>query len=212
MDKRLNDTVLANSYDAGHQSLSWDPGQPGGLLSGIDLASIIESPDAAEIVPNLPVQPLYYALKQRGFEDSLEILALLSTEQVVHMADYEAWDADDFSQRRMLNFLKYFGEISAEQLYTRFADLDEEYQIATLEGLLTVYEVEHMFDLPHDVEERAFKMPCDTVFYEIHLESKDDVEFVEKLMESVREHNMVYAYALLSHATHNPPAENEAQV
>ncbi len=77
MDKRLSDIVLANSYDSGHQSLSWNPGQAGGLLAGIDLQAIIDSPDAAEIVPNLPVQPLYYALKQRGFEDSLEILALL---------------------------------------------------------------------------------------------------------------------------------------
>lgn len=212
MDKRLNDTVLANSYDAGHQSLAWTPGQMGGLLAGIDLQAIIDSPDAAEIVPNLPVQPLYYALKQRGFEESLEILALLSTEQVVHMADYETWDGEAFSQKRMLKFLKPFGDISSEQLYTRFCDLDEEYQIATLEGLFTVHEVEHIHDLPHGVEERAFPMPCHTVFYEIALDQKEDVDFVESLMESVREHNMNYAYALLSHATFNPPAENEAQV
>ncbi|RZA10055.1 MAG: hypothetical protein EOP10_35400, partial [Proteobacteria bacterium] len=89
MDKRVNDSVLASSYDAGHQSLSWNPGLAGGLLAGIDLQAIIESPDAAEVIPNLPVQPLYYALKQRGFEDSLEILPLLSQEQVIHMADYE---------------------------------------------------------------------------------------------------------------------------
>ncbi|MBC7530623.1 MAG: hypothetical protein H7318_03530 [Oligoflexus sp.] len=212
MDKRLNDTVLANSYDAGHQSLSWNPGQAGGLLAGIDLQAIIDSPDAAQIVPSLPVQPLYYALKQRGFEDSLEILALLSTEQVVHMADYEVWDGEDFSQKRMFKFLKPFGEISSEQLYNRFADLDEEYQIATLEGIFTVHEVEHIYDLPLGVEDRAFPMPCHTVFYEMALDEKEDIDFVEGLMESVREHNMSYAYALLSHSTFNPPAENEAQV
>jgi len=212
MDKRLNDTVLANSYDAGHQSLSWNPGLPGGLLAGIDLQAIIESPDAAEIVPNLPVQPLYYALKQRGFEESLEILPLLSQEQVIHMADYEAWDGEDFSQKRMLKFLKPFAEVSSEQLFQRFSELDDEYQIATLEGVFTVHEVEHIYDLPHGVEDRAFPMPCNTVFYEMALDEKEDIEFVELLMESVREHNIQYAYALLSHSTFNPPAENEAQV
>ncbi len=212
MDKRLNDTVLANSYDAGHQSLSWDPGLPGGLLAGIDLQAIIESPDAAEIIPNLPVQPLYYALKQRGFEESLEILPLLTQEQVIHMADYEAWDGEDFSQKRMINFLKPFAEVSSEQLYQRFSELDDEYQIATLEGLFTVHEVEHIYDLPHGVEDRAFPMPCHTVFYEMALDDKEDIAFVETLMESCREHNMRYAYALLSHSTFNPPAENEAQV
>ncbi len=212
MEKRVNDNSLAISYDAGHQSLAWTPGEAGGLLGGIDLQAIIESPNAAEIIANLPVQPLYHALKQRGFEDSLEILPHLTQEQVVHMADYEAWDGEDFSQRRMINFLKPFAEISREQLYTRFSELDEEYQIAALEGLFTVYEVEHMFDLPHGVEERAFRMPCNTVFYEINLEDKDDVAFIENLMESARENNMRYAYALLSHATHNPPLENEAQV
>ncbi|MBC7660987.1 MAG: hypothetical protein H7249_14920 [Chitinophagaceae bacterium] len=212
MDKRVSDTVLANSYDAGHQSLSWNPGQAGGLLAGIDLQSIIESPDAAEIVPNLPVQPLYYALKQRGFEESLEILPLLSQEQVIHMADYEAWDGEDFSQKRMLRFLRPFAEVSQEQLFQRFSELDDEYQIATLEGVFVVHEVEHMYDLPHGVEDRAFKMPCDTVFYEIALDDKDDVAFVESIMEASREHNMRYAYALLGHSTFNPPQENEAQV
>lgn len=212
MEKRLSDLSLAHSYDAGHQSLSWTPGEPTGLLSGINIEALIENPDAREIVPNLPVQPLYYALKQRGFSDSLEILPYLSDEQVVHMADYEAWDGEDFSPKRMINFLKPFAAISSEELYKRFSELDEEYQIATLEGLFTVHEVEEIHDLPEDVADRVHAMPCNTVFYEIHLDDKEDYTFIESLLESAREHNMRYAYALLSHTSFNPPGENEMQV
>ena len=212
MEKRLSDLSLANSYDAGHQSLSWSPGEPIGLLSGIDIQALIDSPDAREIVPNLPVQALYYALKRHGFSDSLELLPLLSQEQVIHMADYEAWDRDDFSPKRMMNFLRPFAAISSEELYNRFSELDEEYQIATLEGLFTVHEVEHIHDLPIGLEDKVYAMPCNTVFYELHLEDQEDIIFVENLMESAREHNMRYAYSLLSHTTFNPPHENEAQI
>jgi hypothetical protein len=212
MEKRLSDLSLASSYDAGHQALSWSPGEPAGLLAGIDLQALIESPDAREIVPNLPVQPLYYALKQKGFENCLEILPCLSQEQVIHMADYEAWNGDEFSPKRMLNFLKPFGAVSQQELFQRFSELDDEYQIATLEGVFTVHEVEHIHDLPPAVEDRAYAMPCHTVFYEMNVEDKDDEQFIESLMEAAREHNMRYAYALLGHTTFNPPGENEAQV
>ncbi|MES2746102.1 MAG: DUF6178 family protein, partial [Bdellovibrionota bacterium] len=212
MEKRLSDVSLANSYDAGHQSLSWTPGEPTGLLAGIDIQALIENPEAREIVPNLPVQPLYYALKQKGFESCLEILPLLSQDQVIHMADYEAWNGDDFSPKRMLEFLKPFGAVSQEELFNRFSELDDEYQIATLEGVFTVHEVEHIYDLPHGVEDRAYPMPCNTVFYEMNVDDKDDEQFIESLMEAAREHNMRYAYALLGHTTFNPPRENEAQV
>lgn len=212
MEKRLSDLSLANSYDAGHQSLSWSPGEPTGLLSGIDVQALIDSPDAREIIPNLPVQALYYALKRHGFSDSLEILPHLSPEQVVHMADYEAWEADEFSARRMMNFLRPFAAISTEELYNRYTQLDEEYQIATLEGLFTVHEVEHIHDLPIGLEDKVYAMPCNTVFYELHLEDKEDIVFVENLMESAIEHNMRYAYSLLSHTSFNPPGENELQI
>lgn len=212
MEKRLSDINLASSYDAGHQSLSWTPGEPTGLLAGIDIPALIENPDAAQIVPNLPVQPLYYALKQRGFGDALEILPFLTDDQVVHMADYEAWDGEEFSQKRMINFLKPFAAISSDELYRRFTELDEEYQIATLESMFTVHEVEQIYDLPEDIVDRVQAMPCNTIFYEIHTDDKEDFDFIERLLESARENNMRFAYALLGHTTYNPPGENEMQV
>lgn len=212
MEKRLDDIALATRFDAGTQSLPWDPGQPTGLLAGIDIKSILESPDAREIVQELPVQPLYYALKQKGFEESLEVLPLLSQEQVTHMADYEAWDGDRFQPKKLFRFMKPFGAVSTELLYQRFSELDEEYQIASLQNVFKVYEVEHLFDLPEGVQDRAYAMPCNKVFYEILLDDKEDVEFVEELMNAAKEENLRYAYSLLGHSAYSLPNESEAQV
>ncbi|MDQ3234744.1 MAG: DUF6178 family protein [Pseudobdellovibrionaceae bacterium] len=212
MENRLSDSFVATSLDAGHQNLAWEPGPPSGFLAGIDLKAILADPDAAEVVPELPTQALYYALKQQGVEDALDLLPLLSPEQVERMLDYEAWSQDELVPKKFFNFLKPFGEISREQLYERFAHLDEEYQLAALQGFFRVHEVEDAYDLPESLAETAYRMPCNRVFYEILSEDAEEIAFLEELMESLRENNMRYAYSVLGHASHQPPGEALAQV
>lgn len=212
MENRLSDSFVASSLDAGHQNLAWEPGPPSGFLAGIDIKALLADENAAEIVPELPAQALYYAIKQHGIEDALDLLPLLSAEQVEHMLDYEAWSQDELVPKKMFNFLKAFGEVSREQLYERFAHLDEEYQLAALQGYFRVYEVENAFDLPEEIAERAYRMPCDKVFYEILSEDPEEVAFLEELMESIKENNLRYAYSILGHTTYQPPGEALAQV
>ncbi|WP_141732051.1 DUF6178 family protein [Oligoflexus tunisiensis] len=212
MENRLSDSFVAASLDAGHQNLAWEPGPPSGFLAGIDLKAILADPNAADIVPELPTQALYYALKQQSIEEVLDLLPLLSPEQVERMLDYDAWSQDELVPKKFFEFLKPFGEISREQLYERFADLDEEYQLAALQGFFKVHEVEDPYDLPEAIAEKAYRMPCNRVFYEILSEDPDEVAFIEELMESLRENNMRYAYAVLGHATYQPPGEALAQV
>lgn len=212
MENRLSDSFVAASLDAGHQNLAWEPGPPSGFLAGIDLKAILSDPNAAEIVPELPTQALYYALKQQGVDEVLDLLPLLSPEQVERMLDYDAWTQDELVPKKFFAFLKPFGEISREQLYERFADLDEEYQLAALQGFFKVYEVEDPYDLPENIAENAYRMPCNKIFYEIQSEDPDEIAFLEELMESLKENNMRYAYSILGHTTYQPPGEAMAQV
>jgi hypothetical protein len=212
MENRLSDSFVASSLDAGHQNLAWEPGPPSGFLAGIDLKAILADPNAADIVPELPTQALYYALKQQGVEDALDLLPLLTPEQVERLLDYDAWSQDELVPKKFFAFLKPFGEISREQLYERFADLDEEYQLAALQGFFKVHEVEDPYDLPESIAETAYRMPCNKVFYEIISEDPDVIAFLEELMESLKENNMRYAYAILGHASYQPPGEALAHV
>jgi len=212
MENRLSDSVVADNLDAGHQNLAWEPGPPSGFLAGIDINSLLANPLAAEIVPQLPTQALYYAIKQHGIEDALDLLPLLSQEQVERMLDYDVWTRDELVPKKFFKFMKAFAEVSREQLFERFSELDEEYQLAALQGFFRVYEVENAFDLAEDVSDRVYRMPCDKVFYEILSEDADEIAFIEELMEGAKEHNLRYAYSLLGHATFMPPAEQMAQV
>src|SRR6478735_4930090 len=81
MENRLSDSFVASSLDAGHQNLAWEPGPPSGFLAGIDIKAILADPHAEEIVPELPAQALYYAIKQVGIEESLDLLPMLTPEQ-----------------------------------------------------------------------------------------------------------------------------------
>ncbi len=212
MENRLSDSVVADNLDAGHQNLAWEPGPPSGFLAGIDINALLTNPQAAEIVPQLPTQALYYAIKQHGIEDALDLLPLLSQEQVERMLDYDVWTRDELVPKKFFKFMKAFAEVSREQLFERFSELDEEYQLSALQGFFRVYEVENAFDLAEDVSDRVYRMPCDKVFYEILSEDADEIAFIEELMEGAKEHNLRYAYSLLGHATFMPPAEQMAQV
>lgn len=212
MDNRLTDFALVAGLDAGHQNLPWNPGQPGGLLASVDLKAIMKDPHAAAIVPSLPVQPLYYALKQQGLEESLDVLPLLTDEQVVRLIDYEAWSHDRLDPKKLFDFLKAFGEVNSEELYRRFSELDEEYQLASMQSKVRVYEFDSIDDLSEDLADRLQAMPCGKVFYEILTEDQEEYEVINSLIEASKEHNTRYAYALLGHAAYAPPNEIEDQV
>ncbi|MFW7380994.1 MAG: DUF6178 family protein [Oligoflexus sp.] len=212
MESRLSDESVRLVLDAGHQSLPWEPGQPSGFLAGIDLDMVLASPQAKKMLQAMPVQPLYYAMKQRGLADCLAVLPLLSKEQVIRMLDYDVWQKDELVPKRAFGFLQYFAEVSPKELYRRFAYLDDEYQLALLSGYFRVYEEVELEDLPEDLQDRVYAMPCNTVFYEILTEDKDELSFLENLMESLKENNLRYAYSLLGHASFQAPAEQEFQL
>ncbi len=212
MEHRLNDVPLLASLDAGHQSLLWDPGQASGLLAPLDLRALAADPHVAEIVPSLPVQSLYYALKQQGVEEALDILPYVSQEQTERMVDYEAWQRDDLQPRKLFQFVSLFGEVSPELMAERFSELDEEYQLACLTGRFRVYEAESIMDLPDELQERVSTMPCGKVFYEIVTDDADEKALIDQIFDACKDYNLRYAYSLLAHTAHMPPHEQELQL
>ncbi len=212
MESRLSEYTVKATFDAGHRSLPWQPGQPSGFLAGIDLDAILASPESKQIIQSLPVQTLYVGLKKRGFADSLEVLPLLSQDQVTRISDFDCWHKGRLAPKRMMELMGYFAEISDKQLYERFAFLDEEYQIATLQGLIQVIEEEDFELLPSDLQDQFNAMPCHKVFYRIKTDDPDSVAFIDKIIKSACEHNLRYAYSLLAHVAYDVPNEAEATI
>lgn len=212
MTGRLSETTVTSILDGGHKSLPWEAGQPSGFLAGIDFNAILQSPEAKQIIQSLPTQPLYYGLKRKGFADCLDVLPLLSEEQMTRIADYDLWYKDRLVPQKAFELLGFFGEVSSRELYDRFAFLEEEYQLTILGGLIQVYELEEFEAMTHEEQDVLFAMPCNEVYYSIRSDDQDVVGFVQKIMTSLNEHNLRYAYSLIGHVSYCLPSENEEAI
>lgn len=211
MEARLSEEAVKAALDTGHQGLNWKPSAPSGILAGVDIDQLSKHPDLKKIVPMLPTQSLYYAIKQKGFGECLDVLTYLSNDQVTRLVDYDAWQHDSLSPSKAFALLKNFGEISSEQLYQRFSEMDEEYQLALVGGRIRVYEFDDPMAVPEEIAENVSAMPCKKVYYQILTDDKVIYEVIESIIQASIAHNMRYAYALIAHATYNPPNESEAQ-
>ena len=212
MAGRLSETSVRSTLDAGHKSLPWEPGQPSGFLAGIDFDAILESPEAKQIIQSLPIQPLYYGLKRKGLADCLDVLPHLSEEQVTRIVDYDVWYKDRLVPKKAFELLSFFGEVGAEELYKRFAYLEEEYQLAMMGGLIEVFDLEEFEAMTQEQQDTLQAMPCKEVYYRVETDDEEVKNFVLKLMAAIQEHNMRYAYSVLGHCAYGVPSENEENI
>ena len=212
MTGRLSEANLTSTLDGGHKSLPWEAGQPSGFLAGIDFDAILQSPEAKQIIQSLPTQVLYYGLKRKGMAECIDVLPHLAEEQVTRLADYDLWYKDSLVPQKAFELLGYFGEHSSEQLYKRFSFLEEEYQLSILGGLIRVYELEEFEAMSQEQQDQLFAMPCNEIYYSIETDDQETISFIQKLMAALTEHNLRYAYSLVSHVSYGLKSENEEAI
>jgi len=214
MASRLSEESLKAMLDAGQQGLAIKPTLGLELLSPplIDFDQLLLSDDPEVAVQALPPQLLFQSLLQRGVEDCLEVLPLLSTEQVVRILDYDAWREDRLEPLKMIRWLNLFKEVGDEELYRRFRSLDEEYQIGLLNPLIEMFDSDEYEDMSDAEQDDLNALPCHTLYYRIKTEDPRVQEFVLGLIEATMGTDVDYAYALIAHASHLPPNEEEEAI
>src|SRR4051812_41154658 len=79
------------------------------------LERLLQRPDAAKLVRATPAQPLYLFIKALGLDDSIELLALCSTEQLQAFLDFDAWQADRLSPARIFPWIAALLELGASK-------------------------------------------------------------------------------------------------
>lgn len=212
MASRLSESALTSVLDAGQHGLSvqMDPGLI--ELPDVDLDALLEAEDPASAVQAVAPGRLFQAIVKRGAEDCLEVLPLLSQEQVVKVFDYDVWREDRLEPLKAMRWLNLFKEHGNEELIRRFRDLDEEYQIALVAPLVTMYDEDEMEKLPEEKQDLLHRLPCGTLGYEIRSPDPRLEEFVTSLVAAALEVDVSYAYSLLAHAAYMPPNESEAQL
>ncbi len=87
---------------------------------------ILSDPLAPQLVPALPVEDFYYLIKGIGLDDSVELLEMAAPEQIRGCLDFELWDRDKLSPRRVTRWMQLLCELDGEHLDAAIEALDVE--------------------------------------------------------------------------------------
>jgi hypothetical protein len=87
---------------------------------------LMADPQAAAIVPRIPVEELYYLVRGIGLEDATEVVRLALPEQIQGCLDLDLWSRDRLAMPRVLAWMDALAELSSSGLARAIRALDEE--------------------------------------------------------------------------------------
>ncbi len=203
-------------YDRGLRSLAWRSRHPqtDDVFDGLsleDLRKIIAGPKPKKAIQALPAQTIYRSLKINGVESCLEVLPFLSQEQFTRLIDYDAWQADEFVLERAMAWVALYGQVdpSGKQFFNRFKDLDEEYQLSMLMGLVQVIDLETYEDMAQHLQDEYVALPGQEMWYRILAKEDSAKEFIRALIDVGMQYDLKYTFSVLLHASYMPPNESQ---
>ena len=123
---------------------------------------ILADPDADRLIPTLPVQDLYLAIKDIGLADAEELVVRASTEQLQGFLDLDGWERDELSPDRLRQWLDILSNDSPEKLAQVVDALDPEQIALYIKKQANIYDLS--VDEPPEEPEGVF-WPTPDTFY-----------------------------------------------
>lgn len=105
------------------------------------LDAVLSDPQAAEIVPRIPVEDLYYLVRGVGLPDAGDVLRLASPEQLQGCLDLDLWERDRLSSSRLLAWLEALAELPPSRLTRVVRALDAELMALVLARHARIYDL-----------------------------------------------------------------------
>ncbi len=102
---------------------------------------LLSQPNARLAVRELPEQELYFAIRELGLQDALELLRLCSPEQTRALIDIDCWQRDTLDVERLKEWFRVITELGHERLAVVVRSLDHELMVTYLQHLVRVYDV-----------------------------------------------------------------------
>lgn len=212
METSLSHFDKKKIFETGQNTVKWNPKPTSGFLQGVDLDKILSHNDVHQILNTIPTQPLYISMRQKGILESYEVLRFLSSDQITALLDYDVWIDDKLDSSRVGDWLQAIGRLGPSHLYSKFINLEEEYQLAICVGKIQLFNEEQIENLPESVENEIIPMPCNKVFYRFINCEEDQKDTLKKVIDAIIVNNMEYAYSLINYAACLPPNESEQQL
>ncbi|MCU1279039.1 MAG: hypothetical protein JWM53_2585 [bacterium] len=143
--------------------------------------ALLSEPDAAQLVPRLPVQELYYAIKEVGLADAVDLLALATPAQVQGFVDLDAWERDHLDETRVNAWIEALAESGYETMGQVVEKLDPELIALWLQRQAHVYDL--TIEEPPD-EPQGHYFPTPDRFYLIDvLVGGEDGKALERILD-----------------------------
>jgi hypothetical protein len=128
------------------------------------LARVLDEPELVAAVQGLPPRALGRLVDTLGLEDSGELIAMASTEQVEQLLDDDLWADGALDADRFVVWLEVMLEAGEAFCARRLAALDEELLTLALHKLLLVFDLD---DLMRRVDRRAEKAMSSCLYEEL---------------------------------------------
>lgn len=179
------------------------PGRPLAILE-----RLLERPDAARLIRQTPVQPLYLFIKALGLSDAGELLRLCSAEQVQAFLDMDAWERDRLQPDRMAPWLAALSELGPARLTAHLRKLDPEILTTLLAPHMHVYDLTQGDEPPEEPSGTFYATP-DRFFLIDLLADGDFGALLHRTLESLYSTDLDLARAIVNGARWDAGAETE---
>lgn len=174
------------------------------------LDALLGEDDAAGAVAALAPSEVYELVHEVGLEESGELLALATPEQVQGCLDFEAWDKDEYLPAAFQPWLAVIIEAGFEKLGEVWAGLDPEARMLYLQRHVTVFDVT-MGEAPEEDDDSPMMTTPDGFFILKLLGEEDDQRLTLRLIEDLYRADANLARHTIQGARSEPAAELEEQ-
>lgn len=157
---------------------------------------IVEAKDAEALVPRLAAQEIYLLLRELGAEDCVDLLAMVSTEQMTTFFDLDFWEGAVLQEKPTLEWLVLLLETGEQKALQTAKEMDFELLVVMLQKFLTINRglesltdedalvegrLERIYDVDYPDSESA-----KILGYFLDILFRHDRDFYLHLMEAVR--------------------------
>lgn len=147
--------------------------------------SLLSANDAAAAVAALSITDLYLLVREVGFADTHELVALATPEQIRGCLDLDIWDRDRLQTEAMKPWIASVLEAGFEKLGQVWERLDGELTALFFARATTIYDLS-LEEEPDDSDGKPIVMTPDSFFaVKITAEDEDSIRLVHQLIDDL---------------------------
>lgn len=170
--------------------------------------ALMSSEDAAAAVAALSPNEMFELVHEVGFEDSQDLIALATPDQIRGCFDLDAWNKDQLDIAPLKPWLVTLLNAGFEKVGEVFASLDTEFRALLLQRAVKIYDVS-LEEEPAEENEGAIMATPDRFFMLELLGDEETQSLTQRIVEDLYRADFIMARHIIMAARSEPPAELE---